>query len=141
MTFGPQTFITAESKPIYIEVTTSGIQGEPGISNEGVIWDVLISNVIMKPRRGYICEGLTLLLLTLPVVAQPGDLIHIFSQSEGLFRVTQNAGQQIRFGNAVTTRGLSGRIDSLAQGDMLTLLCSTSTNWVVTAPLGNFEVV
>lgn len=112
----------------------------PSSGGSAISWSLESGNVSMTPNSGYICQGNSLQTLTIPASANAGDLIYVSGQGSGLFRIAQNAGQQIRFGDQVTSTGAPGRIDSFSQGDSLTLLCVSSALWQVISPNGNFEV-
>ena len=132
--------------PNVSEVPFSSLRNsEPWIPPDGsggnsLEWTSLTGNVLMSPMKGYICQGDSLQTLTLPVSATPGKLIYIVGEGTGLFRIAQNAGQRIRFGDRLTSLGLAGRIDSFAVGDSLTLICISPALWQVISPNGNFEV-
>lgn len=132
--------VIVEPRSTSIVVSTTGLKGDPGASADDVVWESISGSIVMQPRRGYICNGVSLQILTLPVSANTGDRIYVSGQGSGLFRIAQNSGQQIRFGDRVTSLGLSGRIDAIATGDALTLLCVSSSLWAVLSPNGNFEV-
>lgn len=117
------------------------IDNSSGANNPETFSTVVVPNSIaLQVRKVYVCTGLALQTLTLPVSADVGDLIYISGQGSGLFRIAQNVGQQVRFGDRVTSLGLAGRVDSLSQGDSLSLLCTASNFWSVISSSGNFEV-
>lgn len=90
----------------------------------------------------YSANNAGLVTITLPATAAIGDTIQVVGKGAGLFRVAQNSGQIIRFGDVSTTAGATGRIDSTHQYDSLTLLCITAnTEFTVLSPQGNLDVV
>jgi len=78
---------------------------------------------------------------TLPTIAALGDSLEIASINAGGWTVAQNAGQDIRVGNQVTTTGVGGSLASLAIGDTIQMICSVAnTSFVVAHMLGNITV-
>lgn len=113
-----------------------------GIASFG--WtDVASGTQSMAVNTGYICDnGASLITFTLPVTAAEGTLISVAGFSSGGWKINQNASQNIRFGNQVTTTGTGGSLASSNQGDQVDLLCVVAnTSWVVRAPVGNLTYV
>lgn len=129
----PQSILAYIDEQVADEVAESG-------GGQGIAWQNATGSLSLEVGTGYICTALSLQTLTLPISFNSGDQIYISGQGTGLFRIAQNAGQQIQFGNRVTSLGISGRIDSLAQGDSLNLLAISSNTWVVSSSNGNFDV-
>lgn len=133
----PQTILSYIDERIAAGGGTGGGTGGGGSS---ITWEAITGSIQMQVNRGYICNGLSLQTLILPSSAILGDQLHISAQGTGLYRIAQNAGQQIRFGSRTTSLGISGRIDSLVQGDSITLLYAGSNLWSVVFSSGNFDV-
>lgn len=92
----------------------------------------------MAINNGYFCTGGGTLALALPAVSAVGDTIEIYLDGSTGFQVTQSAGQDIKFGNQVTTAGIAGSIASTGQGDGITMTCRTpNLRWLITACMGN----
>jgi len=140
------TILAVNSSPQVLAVNSSpqvltifrGEKGDAG-SPTGFIGVVTSDSVSLQTNYNYFCTSLSLQTLTLPATANLGDRIEINGVEVGLFRVAQLDGQQIRVGNKVTSLGLSGRIDSLAVGDLITLTYQGSKRWIAKLT-GNFEV-
>lgn len=80
--------------------------------------------------------------LTLPATAAIGSLIQIRGQGAGGWRIAQNSGQQIHFGNQSSTVGLTGQLNSTHRRDCVDLECVVANNeWTVSSAIGNIDVV
>lgn len=83
-----------------------------------------------------------LVALALPAVSAVGDIIRVRGMSPNLWEIAQAAGQQIFFLGVPSTVGASGKLSSTQQYDAIEIECVTAnTEWIVTAPCGNFDVV
>jgi hypothetical protein len=103
-------------------------------------WIPVSTSQTMKTATGYIATSGTL-VLTLPVSSSVGQLLSVSLEGATSWQIAQNAGQQIRMGNTLTTSGTGGSLSSTAQGDTVTLVCSvSSTNWFVWSSQGNITV-
>ena len=93
--------------------------------------------------NGYYCTNAALTTLTLPASPTPGTEIKIqgTATNSGFWRIAQNAGQKIYFGNQATTTGVGGSITSTNARDSVSLLCTSVTEFEVTAAVGNLTVV
>ena len=59
-----------------------------------------------------------------------------------IWKIAQNASQQIQFGNVTTTSGTGGSLTSSAAGDCIKLVCITAnTLWEVQSVQGNINYV
>jgi hypothetical protein len=99
--------------------------------------------VTLQPNTGYISNGLSLIIFTLPLTANVGDSYLIRGVGPGLFQIGQNVGQQTIFGAGVTSIGTGGYILSTNVGDCINIQCwATNTSFIVsTGPVGNYTVV
>jgi hypothetical protein len=128
------------SAPSQVIGVFRGEKGDRGIdSGGGVSWVQITVSQELLPNRGYFCTGLALQTLTLPQSADIGDVVSVYGEGVGLFRIAQLSGQRIRVGNKATTLGLAGRIDSLEVGDAIELVYRGSGLWTGNLA-GNFEV-
>lgn len=137
------------SSPVATNITAgSGISvtngpGSLTISSSGSVglpWnDVTLNFQQTAPEQGYITNnGATLVTYLLPMICAQGEEIAISGFSLGGWRMTQNSGQQIIFGNTQTTLGVGGYLESTSRGDQLSLLCVTANlTWVVLRSSGN----
>jgi len=107
----------------------------------GFPWNTITAaSTILQPNNGYIINRPSLVMLSLPVLSNVGDLIEITSINSGGFQIAQNDGQNIRFGNQVTSTGDAGYITSMSIGDTLTLRCViANTFWQIFASMGNLS--
>ena len=86
-------------------------------------WVTLAAGQPLLINTGYFLNSPVPQNYQLPTVAAFGQLIALVNVNTGPFTIEQAAGQQIWFGNRATTLGVTGSIESLAQGDSLTLIC------------------
>jgi hypothetical protein len=71
-----------------------------------------------------------------------GDVIEIVGEGAGGWLIAQNASQEIRFGDVVTTNGVGGSLASTNAGDCISLVCITAnTTWRVKNSVGNITYV
>jgi hypothetical protein len=108
-------------------------------------WSVVTANTNMAVNNGYIIKHATpatQLDCTLPTTAAIGDTVKISGYTSGGFKIVQNAGEQIFYGNQATTVGAGGYLESTDDHDSIELLCITAnTEWKVEDSVGNFTVV
>lgn len=79
--------------------------------------------------------------LTLPAVAAAGDFVEILGKGAAGWSIAQNAGQTIHFGTSNTTTGVTGKLESSEQYDVVMAVCITAnTDWVVVHSIGNITV-
>lgn len=125
------------------------VAGNPGTNTltitttgEGIPWQFAIINTAMAINNGYIANAVGTVQLLLPAVAPLGSIVRVCGLTAGGWQVTQNAGQQIRFGNALTTVGVGGSLSSTLAGDSAEIVCVTAnTGWLVLSGVGNMNVV
>lgn len=102
-------------------------------------WIPITTNVVATKNSQYIAVNNTLspLQIIIPTSAPLGFEFSVLG-SLGTYQITQNPGQQIQFGNVLTTNGSSGGIYSSTEGDYLRLVCIQSPNkWAVISAIGN----
>ncbi len=108
-------------------------------------WSTVSAATTMAVNTGYIANAGTAgapIVLSLPATAAVGTEIAVAGIGIGGWRVAQQTGQQIHFGNLPTTAGTDGSISSTHQRDALRLLCVTAnTTWTVVGSQGNLNVV
>ena len=109
----------------------------------GITWnEVTGTTQSASPDNGYIANNSSLVTITLPATCAVGKTIRIAGKGAGLWKVAQNAGQQIIFGNKNTTSGTSGYVAAIYQYDSVELLCITAdTVFSVTYAIGDLDVV
>lgn len=95
----------------------------------------------MIANRGYVANNAGLVTLTLPVTAAFGTVIRVSGKGAGLWRIAQNASQQIHLGSVSTTAGVGGRIDAADRRDTIELLCTVAdTEWTVLSSVGTLTI-
>jgi len=109
----------------------------------GITWiDQASSPVTLAINTAYSMNLGTLITGTLPVTAAFGTIIQVSGYGTGLWRVSQNASQIIRFGAVSTTTGVGGSLSSTARFDQITMVCAVAnTEWVVNSSLGQITYV
>jgi hypothetical protein len=98
-------------------------------------WNDNATSLTMVSNNGYLVKSASQQSFTLPTTAALGDLIEIvWVSGAGGFRITQSAGQQIRYSGNLTTAGATGTLTSSSVGNTVHLVCTTagaSSFWVV----------
>jgi hypothetical protein len=103
----------------------------------GITWNSSNTTQSMTADNGYVTTAATLTTFTLPSTIAFGKTVEIAGNSSGLWRLNQNSGQQIRFGNQTTTT-TSGILSATSQGDCVKLICVVAdTSFIVTSSVGN----
>jgi hypothetical protein len=102
-----------------------------------MVWETLVPTtefswqvITTSPHQmvtdiGYITNDVTIIDLILPVTSLVGQEIAVVGQGAGGWRISQGANQLIHIGNAVSTTGIIGRVESSNQYDSLRLICIT----------------
>lgn len=92
--------------------------------------DVSGTSASMAINNAYTANNAGLVTLTLPSTAAYGSWVWVVGKGAGGWRIAQNAGQTIHYGNKVTTTGATGHLDSTLQYDSIMLICTiTDTDW------------
>lgn len=92
--------------------------------------------------NSYIANNGSLVTLTLPSTGVLGDTIQIMGKGAGLYKIAQNASQQIFNIASATTAGVTGSLTAVEQYASLTLRCTTAnTGWTVAHSSGTFTAV
>jgi hypothetical protein len=103
-------------------------------------WQSISSSTTLVRNSGYVVSSGTL-SLALPSTSSLGDVIVITLNGGTSWTITQAAGQSIRIGNVTTTTGTGGNVGSSAQGDSITMVCTTAnTTWAAYAIQGNLSI-
>lgn len=102
-------------------------------------WNVQPASGAAVKNNGYYTTGGALVVMTLPAVTAVGDTFRFSSGNAANFQIAQNAGQQIRHGNQITTVGAAGFLQSQTIGDSIELVCmqTNSLFQVVSSNGGN----
>jgi hypothetical protein len=90
----------------------------------------------------YTSASSSLVTYTLPAAASPGDTFEILGQGTGLFKIAQNASQQIGIVGSTTTAGTGGSLQAQAQYNWIKVTClTTNTLFEVTGLTGAYTIV
>lgn len=104
----------------------------------GLTWNNATTTESASVDNGYVGTATTLTTITLPSTAAFGTTVEVVGTGTGLWRISQNSGQSIKFGIATTATGTGGYLSATSQYDCVKLLCtSTDTTFVVTSAIGN----
>ena len=116
---------------------------EWGDGSGGIAWtEVTGTSQAASVDNGYIANNVAIVTVTLPSTCAVGKTIRVAGKGSGLWKIAQNAGQQIIFGNKNTTSGSSGYLAAIYQYDSVELLCITAdTVFSVTYAVGDLDVV
>lgn len=96
----------------------------------------------LATNTGYFINRPSLVMLTMPLTSDVGDLISISSINSGGFQIAQQNGMNILFGYKYSTTGAAGYLASTNLGDCVDLVCAIPNSlWVVRQPQGNITVV
>ena len=110
-------------------------------SDTDFTWNEVSGPTAMLVQNGYVANNSSLVVLTLPPVAIFGSIVRAVNKGVGGWKIAQNAGQIIHFGNQNTTLGTGGSLQSQSNFDVVELLCTTeNTNWTQLAAQGNITV-
>lgn len=110
----------------------------------GLTWTVVTgTSQAAAVNNGYIANNAGLVTVTLPATSAVGDTVAVTGINNATgWKVAQNAGNTIFFGNLGTTPGTGGSLASTATRDTVYLVCMTANaTWNVTGSIGNITVV
>jgi len=80
--------------------------------------------------------------VTLANTAALGSILEVVGKGAGGWRIAQNAGETIHFGNINTTAGTGGYLQSTLTYDAIRLVCTVAdTEWTVLSVQGNITVI
>jgi len=114
-----------------------------GISPTGITWNIVTStSQTLADGNGYIANhGVSVIDFSLPATATEGETYRIVGRGAGLWKVSQNAGQTIYFGDQNTTAGVGGSIEALNARDSVEIICvNANVDFQIVSPLGNLTV-
>jgi len=104
----------------------------------GITWNNSTTAQTASVSNGYVGTATTLTTITLPSTAAFGSIVEVVGTGTGLWRISQNTNQSIKFGVATTATGTGGYLSATSQYDCVKLLCtSADTTFVVTSAIGN----
>jgi hypothetical protein len=101
-------------------------------------YTVETSSFSLVANNGYITNGGSLVVATLPAAATVGQTFIVTNISASGWQIAQNAGQVIQIGDESTTSGVTGYLQSNNIGDTVTFICTVvNTNFQVISMMGN----
>ena len=108
-----------------------------------VIWTVIAAATKqIVVNEGYFANRGVGVEFNLPTTSSVGDVFYLSAIDAGGWSLTQNALQNIRIGNQITTTGAGGSLASSAIGDSIFAVCSVANvSWVVQSSMGNITFV
>ena len=126
-----------------ITITQSGTSFTINAVGGGVTWNTVTgTSQTAAINNGYFANNSGLVTITLPATSAVGSEIEVVGINNATgWKIAQNAGNQIFFGNQSTTSGVTGFLSSTATYDTVRLICFTANaNWVVVSTMGNITV-
>lgn len=126
-----------------LQADSTQASGVKWVAASNVAWtEVTGTSQAAAVNSGYVTNNVALVTVTLPSTAALGSIVEISGKGAGGWKVGQNSGQTIHFGNVNSTTGTGGSLASTLQYDTVRLLCTTAnTDWVVLSSVGNITVV
>jgi hypothetical protein len=103
--------------------------------------EVTSDTALVAGTRYITNKAATRCVMTLPGSLAIGDTFEVMGKGATGFRIAQNAGQTVHFGTVSSTTGVTGTIDSSQQYDSIKITAISTTDLVVNASIGNFEVL
>lgn len=131
---------TANINAPNVVYSVNGLTGD--ITVTGITWSTAITNRGLSANSGLFATPASGVLgLTLPASSPIGTIVRVSGVSGG-WRLGQNSGQTIYFGNLSTTTGINGYLESTHARDSVELVCYVAdTNWNVISSIGTIQVV
>jgi hypothetical protein len=122
---------------------TDGVISASSGGGGGITWnEVTGTTQSAAADNGYIVNNSSLVTITLPETCAVGKVVRVAGKGAGGWKIAQNAGQQIHFGDQNTTSGTAGYLAAQTQYDSIELLCITAnTTFNVISVVGNITVV
>lgn len=109
--------------------------------SSGIIWNNTNSTTTIAASNGYKVNSVSLVDLNLPLTMPENSFFRVVNLGSGGFRINQNSGQTIRFGNQTTTTGVGGSCTSIDIGDSIEVLCTIAdTEFVILSAVGNINL-
>lgn len=136
--------ITAAGTTGQVLIATTDSAPSWGMSPATFIWNTVVGATNALVNNGYIANGGSTVVITLPTAAVVGSIIEVAGKGVGGWQIAQNASpaQQINFGTSATTSGAGGYLQSTNTYDCVRLLCITAnTTFEVLSSQGNITIV
>lgn len=118
-------------------ITVKYVAGAPDAWTE-----VVGTSQAMVENNGYTANNAGLVTLSLPATSAVGDWVEVCGKGAGGWSISQGIGQQIIFGNVLSTSGVGGSLSSTLQYDCVKLraLENDGSRWQVISSVGNLSV-
>ena len=126
-----------------ITITQSGTSFTINAIGGGLTWNTVTgTSQAAAINNGYFANNAGLVTITLPAVSAVGSEIEVTGINNATgWKIGQNAGNQIFFGDESTTSGTGGSLSSTATYDTVRLICFTANaKWVAVSSMGNITV-
>jgi hypothetical protein len=89
----------------------------------------------------YLTNNAGQVTITMPATAAVGDEVAVIGKGSGGWKIAQNAGQTIHFGDQNTTAGTGGSLESTDRYDAIKVVCMTvNSDFVTKNAIGNLTV-
>lgn len=127
-------------------LTSNGIGLAPtyqAVGSSAFPWTVVTgATQAIAVNNGYIANNSGTCVMTLPATAAVGDLVRVTGINNATgWKIAQNSGQTIYFGDSPTTTGATGFLASSLTRDSVELVCVVANNdWNVLSAQGNIQV-
>ena len=126
-------------------ITTSGSGSTVTItgSSSSFPWTVVTgATQAIAVNNGYIANNAGTCVMTLPATAAVGDIVRVTGINNNAgWKIAQNSGQTIYFGDSPTTTGATGFLACSLIRDSVEIVCVVANNdWNVLSAQGNIQV-
>lgn len=138
--------VSIQQPSVAVALSNTGPQGPPGPAGPAggsyYAWsEITTVSQQAAVNSAYILNNASLITLTLPATAALGDHVQAIGKGAGGWKIAQNVGQTIHFGDQSTTQGAAGSLASQNAFDCAELVCITAnTDWLVKGSQGNLTV-
>jgi len=114
---------------------------DAAVAAGGFTWSEVTGPTAMVVENGYVANNSSQVVFTLPATAAFGERVRVVGKGAGGWKIEQNVGQVIHFGDKNTTSGITGYLESQNTFDVVELLCTTAnTNWTEISAQGNITI-
>lgn len=122
-----------------IDVTLGIDSGSSSI----VSWETITTTShTAEENKAYITNNASEVTITLPASCDVGKIVRVTGIGAGGWKIAQNAGQVIHFGDTSTTSGTGGSIESTHQRDAVELVCVVAdSEFQIISSVGSLDIV
>lgn len=132
--FATTTNLAATGSSLQTQINSLGAPG-------GLSWSLVTGSSFVSANNGYIVNCLTgVCNLLMPATGSIGNIVRITSLSASGWRVNQSGTGFIYFGNASTTTGISGYMQSTHARDTIEMVCTSTSGWNIISSIGNIYI-